>query len=223
MKIDDRAIGLFEDEHFSLQMIGDFFGVTRQGVKKYLNTRGIDTGNKGKVETTCETCGKVFEKHRAYFRLRIKNYCSPQCYYDSIKNPDYIQHRQGSTNARKAILECGYRLDDNEIVHHIDGNQDNNDPNNLMVFKNNSEHMRWHRAGKEESGVIPVWPEVEVKDTNLQKGVLAKLSSAEKKIQIVVDKISDDVVKTRKGPVKANAAMAGFFNPQPKAKWKGAK
>ena len=30
-------------------------------------------------------------------------------------------------------------------------------------------------------------------------------------------------IETKKGPVKANAAMESFFNPIPKAKWKGAK
>ena len=30
-------------------------------------------------------------------------------------------------------------------------------------------------------------------------------------------------IETKKGPVKANAAMENFFKPQPKAKWKGAK
>lgn len=31
-----------------------------------------------------------------------------------------------------------------EVVHHIDGNKRNNNPNNLMVFKNQSEHAKWH-------------------------------------------------------------------------------
>ena len=30
-------------------------------------------------------------------------------------------------------------------------------------------------------------------------------------------------IETKKGPVKANAALENFFNPIPKAKWKGAK
>ena len=33
----------------------------------------------------------------------------------------------------------------------------------------------------------------------------------------------DREVETKKGPVKANAALENFFKPQPKAKWKGAK
>ena len=33
----------------------------------------------------------------------------------------------------------------------------------------------------------------------------------------------DREISTKKGPVKANAALESFFKPQPKAKWKGAK
>lgn len=32
----------------------------------------------------------------------------------------------------------------NECVHHIDGDQFDNKINNLMLFVNNSEHMRYH-------------------------------------------------------------------------------
>ena len=162
MKIDDRAIELFQDKHFTLQEIGDFFSVTRQAVKKFLNKHGVDTSSGGKVRAVCDTCGKEFEKFRTYFRKRIKNYCSPECYYKSIENPDYIAHRQGQRIARKTILECGYRLGDGEVVHHIDGNTDNNDPKNLMVFASQSDHMKFHRNGNDD--VAPVWP---VKDVGI--------------------------------------------------------
>ena len=160
-KIDDRAIGMYEDDLFSLQMIGDFFGVTRQGVKKYLNVRDIDT-SKRKRDAVCDGCGKWFKKHRAYLRNSIKNYCSPECHYSAIHNPDYNGSRQGQRIARRVVREI-HPLRETEVVHHMDGNTENNDLENLMVFANQSDHMRWHRACGEKSGVIPVWRGIQPK------------------------------------------------------------
>jgi hypothetical protein len=43
-------------------------------------------------------------------------------------------------------MECkiGRYLTEEECVHHIDGNKANNDPENLMLFNNNSEHIKYH-------------------------------------------------------------------------------
>ena len=41
-------------------------------------------------------------------------------------------------------------------------------------------------------------------------------------IQAANERLMKKRIETKKGPVKANAAMEGFFSPQPKAKW-GAK
>ena len=39
----------------------------------------------------------------------------------------------------------GRELQPGEVVHHKDGNKQNNNPKNLMVFQSQAEHARWHR------------------------------------------------------------------------------
>lgn len=41
------------------------------------------------------------------------------------------------------------KLRKGEVVHHIDGNKRNNNPNNLTVFESQAEHARWHGEHKE--------------------------------------------------------------------------
>ena len=38
----------------------------------------------------------------------------------------------------------GRSLTDSEVVHHIDEDKTNNNPDNLMIFTNNQEHVRFH-------------------------------------------------------------------------------
>jgi len=56
-----------------------------------------------------------------------------------INGKNVYRHRQ--------IMEIkiGRKLSQVEVVHHIDGNSLNNLPENLMLFKNNSEHIKFHK------------------------------------------------------------------------------
>ena len=42
--------------------------------------------------------------------------------------------------------KLGRKLQNGEVVHHLDENKQNNNPNNLVVFVNNAEHSRYHKC-----------------------------------------------------------------------------
>lgn len=144
-KITERAIELWENL-YSLQMIADVFGVSRAGVKKFLNRHGVDT-RKRKWDAVCNECGKNFLKPRCQIRKNRFNYCTIACYIKSMENPNYNENRQGQRMARKSVKSL-FPLDPDNIVHHKDGDTTNNLPSNQMVFRNHSEHMRWHRGDR---------------------------------------------------------------------------
>lgn len=75
--------------------------------------------------------------------------------YLHILNPDHHLARKDGyvpvhrINAEKKI---GRKLKNGEVIHHIDGNILNNNQNNLIVFKNNGEHIKHHGFSRDRFG-----------------------------------------------------------------------
>lgn len=68
-----------------------------------------------------------------------------------LRNPEYEAWRTGQRIARIILSEHLHReLISGEVVHHIDGNNRNNDLSNLMLFKNSSEHIAYHHKLRRE-------------------------------------------------------------------------
>ena len=119
-------------------------GITRQGVYKILKTAGVDT-KKGKITVSCSHCGKSIQRHKYIVRRTLNNFCDYKCYYQFLSLNSFIENRHGSRVGR-ALIHRYYSLLPEQIVHHIDGNQNNNDIKNLMVFANQGDHIRFHRG-----------------------------------------------------------------------------
>ncbi len=68
----------------------------------------------------------------------------------SVANGGYVEIR--SKNGRKRhhrhVMEqaLGRKLKPNEVVHHIDHDRTNNEPENLMIFQSHAEHNDYHKA-----------------------------------------------------------------------------
>lgn len=155
--------------------------VTGRSIIRFLNRSGIATHDSRRV-VNCEHCGKEFKKVRGVWRKSKHHFCSHECYWEHLKNPDYYRSVYHMRQSRDVVRSCGYHFGVDEVVHHIDGDNRNIDPDNLMVFANNGDHTRWHRMGEERSGVIPVWPPDKVEWV---KGVLEESGVIKKKIHPV--------------------------------------
>lgn len=53
-----------------------------------------------------------------------------------------------------ASNKIGRPVKETECVHHIDGDPDNNDPINLMVFVSRADHTKFHKLGSDTSMLV---------------------------------------------------------------------
>ena len=124
-------------------------GITRQGVYKVLQKAGIDTSKAAAwLKVSCTCCGKEFAKRRAQVRKYKHVFCGEPCYFAWLKhgngNP-FIVHRQGTRVARD-VISAHHTMMPGEVAHHEDRNQNNNHISNLKVFRNQGDHIRYHRG-----------------------------------------------------------------------------
>lgn len=115
------------------------------------------------VTFICEVCGKEFIRHVCHKRKHT--FCSPNCYYTWMKTlkreqcnhwkggfidqDGYIFEKQSDGSYRgvhRIAMETalGRSLNENEIIHHIDGDKTNNDISNLTIMTR-AEHCMVHR------------------------------------------------------------------------------
>lgn len=66
----------------------------------------------------------------------------------------YLKKNGRHIHRSVAEAKLGRPLKPGEVVHHIDHNKKNNDPDNLMIFKSQSEHAQWH-AREHQGGDAP--------------------------------------------------------------------
>lgn len=122
--------------------------------------KGKPAWNKGNGQETrqCLECHKPFTT-----RDKRKKYCSPECYHKHATGENNALWTGGrpktkyqwvSVNGRylrkhRAIMEevMGRRLYKREVVHHIDRDGLNNNPENLHLFHCDSCHLHHHKTG----------------------------------------------------------------------------
>lgn len=143
----------FNDKLVPVIDIAGRYGVTRQAIYKILRSMGVDT-SKRKVQVECTYCGGSFYRVKSQLRGRRFVFCCMGCYYAWVnaQRGKYRPDRRGQRLARGAV-DAVFPLMPGYVVHHIDGDNKNNDLRNLMVFASNADHVSYHRRG----GGRPLW------------------------------------------------------------------
>jgi hypothetical protein len=128
-------------------------GMTRAGIMKRLKKAGITSAMGEWVTLNCAFCGKEINRTRQRYHATKEHYCNAECYYASRENPGFKPWRHGARLAR-AIVSQYITLQDGWVVHHVDGDQRNNDLANLAIYASQADHIKFHH-GKNQ--VKPVW------------------------------------------------------------------
>ena len=153
-----------------MKVIPKFCSQKCSGAYKTANKKGTAKNFKG----ICQSCGSEFETYRSP-SAQIPKFCSLKCLGDHQKgenNPAYnggkyisngyyilfmpnhpYRDSKNMVYEHRFVMECkiGRYLTNEEVVHHKDQNKLNNEPINLRLFANNSEHIKHHqllRSGK---------------------------------------------------------------------------
>lgn len=138
---------LYLRRHLTMEEIGKIYTLSRARISQLCRLYNIKPKEGERVKIICDWCSNEKVIHRKQWRKHSTHYCSMRCYLSDRKNQDYRPHRNGQREARRVMAKhLGRPVNKEEIVHHIDGNCQNNVLDNLMLFPNHSAHMRWHHA-----------------------------------------------------------------------------
>lgn len=133
-------------EHLTLAQIGVKLVISRQGAHYWMRRYGVDTSRAERFDAVCSVCGKSYEITRKRYMKSVGHFCSSACYVEYMRNPGYRQWRTGQRIARIEMeVHLDRRLRPGEVVHHVDGDNRNNDISNLKLFNSASEHAKFHR------------------------------------------------------------------------------
>lgn len=148
-----EVINSYVNEFECVATIGIKYGRCRQSIYKLLKKAGIDI-KKQRYPVSCYTCGKEIMRNRKRIREQKRHFCSRECYLVWLETigEGYKPWRQGQRIARHLVNQV-FPLDDKMVVHHKDKDSWNNQIHNLKVFKNQGDHVRYHRGFE----VKPIW------------------------------------------------------------------
>lgn len=147
-------IQAYRDQLEPMISLAEKYGVSRQCIYKIMKQAGVNT-SKRQLPVSCTTCGKETMRTKARIRKQLHHFCSEACYYDFLKAGNgfpYIQNRHGQRLGRAKVSQY-FALQEGHVVHHENRNTLDNRVENLRVFANQGDHLRYHRG----FDVHPIW------------------------------------------------------------------
>lgn len=142
-------INAYTIDLLSMQEIANLLHVSRAAIHTILRKHGIDT-SKQRIAVTCTACGTTVYRTRKQVRRQHNHFCNRTCYdsYLTAGKASYAQDRHSQRLARAVVTQY-FDLQPRHIVHHEDGNSFNNKPDNLRVFSNQGDHIRYHHYNRD--------------------------------------------------------------------------
>jgi hypothetical protein len=148
-------VELYCKRGFTMAQVAKKVGMSPMGVWRRLKKAGVEDS---RVEVECGWCGILFKKGRATWRKSTYHFCCVPCCTEWTRverGNGFKENKESCKRARKLVKEW-FDLkggQDGNIVHHVDGNEGNNELSNLWVFENHADHHRFHLDG----GAEPIW------------------------------------------------------------------
>lgn len=140
----------FERSRLSDSRIAEFYRLSRMGFCKirkqmgWVRECGFDRSDKGVARKDADEKRENWNRYmRKYNRENGIRHPSTRVGSKTVGTSRFV--------AEKQIL--GRYLLEGEVVHHRDGDTENNDPINLLVFKDQEDHLAYHR-GDRDVGVV---------------------------------------------------------------------
>lgn len=136
-ELENRIRPLIEEDCLQQWKVAEMLGVSEDFVLKTCKRLGLQTQRTGprSGEGHPNWKGGRYLLGRYWYR-----YCPEHPH--ATKAGYVAEHR--------LVMEgvIGAFLQPQEVVHHIDGNPDNNDPQNLRLFSSNAEHLKHELVGR---------------------------------------------------------------------------
>lgn len=151
----------------SIPEISEETGIPRSTVRSRLISEGVTLRSRSEAVRLSADQGKLggglrgksrtfSDAHKSAIRSARNAWADANAVGLSIKPSGYVEITRGPNKGRRLHVvkmeeRIGRRLREDENVHHIDGNRQNNDENNLALLTR-SGHARLHRLLDAASG-----------------------------------------------------------------------
>lgn len=165
-KLTEIEIAQMYESGQKVTKIARIAGTSRQAVHNTLNRLAIQHTRREVLTLTCPFCSEQFMRPRSHNKGHNSGYCSVQCFHAARSisgeysssggvisriTPRLVNDRSLGRAAVEALAAAHIFLRTGEVIHHIDGNRENFKIDNLRIFTNHSEHMKYHHSLRKNS------------------------------------------------------------------------